>query len=170
MNALRLFDNSAFTDFFDKSESIFTVIVKYIVLAIELIGVCIVVFAVVRAVVGIFKKDAFLRINLAEGLALALEFKMGGELLRTVIAREWSELLILGGVILLRAAMAFLIQWEIRIEKKNGLTIRGMNRAPDENPEGEEPLIKKPGFLKGRPKNEAPDAGKRGGNSKETED
>ena len=45
---------------------------------------------------------------------------MGGELLRTVIVREWNELLILGAIILLRAALAFLIQWEIKIERKNG--------------------------------------------------
>ena len=116
---------------FEKTEGIFTIIVKYLVLVIELIGVCIVIFAIARATVGLFKKDAFLRLNLAEGLALALEFKMGGELLRTVIAREWSELLILGAVILLRAAMTFLIQWEIRVEKKNGLTIHGLDREEE---------------------------------------
>ena len=33
--------------------------------------------------------------------------------------REWEELLILGAVILLRAALTLLIQWEIKIEKKN---------------------------------------------------
>ena len=59
------------------------------------------------------------RLELAEGIALALEFKMGGELLRTVVVREWNELLILGSVILLRAALTFLIQWEIKNERKN---------------------------------------------------
>ena len=43
---------------------------------------------------------------------------MGGELLRTVVVRQWSELLILGAVILLRAALTFLIHWEIKNEKK----------------------------------------------------
>ena len=52
---------------------------------------------------------------------MALEFKMGGELLRTVIVREWNELLILGAIILLRAALTFLIQWEIKIERKSGI-------------------------------------------------
>jgi uncharacterized membrane protein len=63
-----------------------------------------------------------MRLELAEGIALALEFKMGGELLRTVIVRDWTELLILGAVIALRAALTFLIQWEIRLEKKNVFT------------------------------------------------
>jgi len=54
---------------------------------------------------------------LAQGIALALEFKLGGEVLRTVIVREWNELLILGGIILLRGALTFLIHWEIKNEE-----------------------------------------------------
>ena len=36
-----------------------------------------------------------------------------------VIVREWSEILILGAIILLCAGMTFLLQWEISLEKKN---------------------------------------------------
>ena len=56
--------------------------------------------------------------NLAQGIALALEFKMGGEVLRTVVVREWSELGILGAIIVLRAMLTFLIHWEIKNEKR----------------------------------------------------
>ena len=93
-------------------KSVFDYIVEYAILAIEFIGVVVLCYAVVRAIVGMFRE-------LAEGIALALEFKMGGELLRTVVVREWNELLILGSVILLRAALTFLIQWEIKNERKN---------------------------------------------------
>jgi uncharacterized membrane protein len=58
------------------------------------------------------------RLVLAQGIALALEFKLGGEVLRTVIVREWSELLILGAIIALRAALTFLSHWEIHNEEK----------------------------------------------------
>lgn len=54
---------------------------------------------------------------LAQGIALSLEFKLGGEVLRTVIVREWSELAILGAVIVLRGALTFLIHWEIKTEE-----------------------------------------------------
>ena len=47
-----------------------------------------------------------------------LEFKMGGEVLRTVVVREWSELGILGAIIVLRAMLTFLIHWEIKNEKR----------------------------------------------------
>ena len=70
--------------------------------------------------IGLIKRQPHTRLKLAEGIALSLEFKMGGELLRTVIVREWNELLILGAIILLRAALTFLIQWEIKIERKSG--------------------------------------------------
>ena len=102
-------------------ESSFNWIVEYSILLIEFVGVAVLLAAIVRAVIGLFAKKDSVRLNLAEGIALALEFKMGGELLRTVVVREWSELLILGAIILLRAALTFLIHWEIGLEKKNKL-------------------------------------------------
>lgn len=101
-------------------EKYFDLVIRYIVLGIELIGTIVLVYAIISAVVGLFKRQQHVRLKLAEGIALALEFKIGGELLRTVVVREWSELLILGAIILLRAALTFLIQWEIKIERKNG--------------------------------------------------
>ena len=102
---------------YETIEAIFRQIIQYGVLLIELIGVAVLRWAVFRAVYKLIRRKDDLRLELAEGIALALEFKMGGELLRTVIVREWSELLILGSVILLRAALTFLIQWEIRVER-----------------------------------------------------
>ena len=97
---------------------IFDAMIQYAVLLIELIGVGVILFSVGRAVYGLFRRDPRTRLQLAEGIALALEFKLGAELLRTLTVRDWNELLILGAVIILRAAMTFLIQWEIRIERK----------------------------------------------------
>jgi uncharacterized membrane protein len=91
-------------------------------LFIELIGVGVLLWSIIRALISLFCHKKKMRLELAEGIALALEFKMGGELLRTVIVRDWTELLILGAVIALRAALTFLIQWEIRLEKKNVFT------------------------------------------------
>lgn len=104
---------------YHKILTVFDSLVEYAVLLIELVGVAIILFAATRAVIDLFKKNPRVRLELAEGIALALEFKLGAELLRTLTVREWEELLILGAVILLRAAMTFLIQWEIRIEKKS---------------------------------------------------
>ena len=107
-------------NFYNLVEEYFDIFIKYIVLLIELIGTIILIYAVVSAIIGLFKHHKHVRLKLAEGIALALEFKIGGELLRTVIVRDWEELLILGAIILLRAALTFLIQWEIKIERKSG--------------------------------------------------
>lgn len=104
---------------YDQILAVFDTVVEYAVLLIELIGVGVILFAVGRALYDLFRRNRLVRLSLAEGIALALEFKLGAELLRTLTVREWNELLILGAVILLRAAMTFLIQWEIRLEKKS---------------------------------------------------
>lgn len=106
---------------FDVISEYFDIIVDYLILMVECIGIVVLIYAVIAAVVRLIKREPRVRLRLAEGIALSLEFKMGGELLRTVIAREWNELLILGAIILLRGALTFLIQWEIRIERKDDI-------------------------------------------------
>ena len=48
---------------------------------------------------------------------MALQFKLGGEILRTVVIREVSEILLVGGIIVLRIALTILIHWEIKNSK-----------------------------------------------------
>ena len=84
----------------------------------EVIGICILIITAVKCFIQYFRKDEHIRLALADGIALALEFKLGGEVLRTVIVREWTELLILGAIIALRGALTLLIHWEISVEEK----------------------------------------------------
>ena len=100
-------------------EKYFVLIIEYLILIIECIGVGVLVVTIISGIIEAIRHKDHMRLNLVEGIALAIEFKMGGELLRTVIVREWSEILILGAIILLRAGMTFLLQWEISLEKKN---------------------------------------------------
>ena len=81
---------------------------------LEFFGIVVLVTSAVRSFVRWARRDRKnIRLDLAQGIALALEFKMGGEVLRTVVVREWSELGILGAIIVLRAMLTFLIHWEI---------------------------------------------------------
>lgn len=98
-------------------ETHFHTLIGFLVLITEVIGVAILVFATVRALYELFRHKGAVKLDLAEGIGLALEFKMVGELLRTVIVRELEELAILGIVIVLRAAIAFLVHWEIKNER-----------------------------------------------------
>ena len=135
-------------------EQYFDLFIKYIVLLIEFVGTIVLIYAIVTAIIGLFKRQKHVRLKLAEGIALALEFKIGGELLRTVIVRNWEELLILGAIILLRAALTFLIQWEIKIERKSG------NLTDEQMHDIKTPLTVDFEQKKKRPKNN-PDEGKK---------
>lgn len=84
---------------------------------VEISGIAVLLITAVQSIICYFKKDPHVRLKLAEGIALSLEFKLGGEVLRTVLARDWNELSILGAIILLRAALTLLLHWEIRNEK-----------------------------------------------------
>lgn len=105
--------------FYHTIVKVFEYIIQYSTLLLECVGVAVLLFTAVKAVVMLFKRKDNVRLTLAEGIALSLEFKLGGELLRTVMVESWEELLTIGGIIILRAAMTFLIQWEIRIEKRD---------------------------------------------------
>ena len=85
---------------------------------VELAGIMVLLITAVQGVIQYFRHDSSVRLKLVEGIALALEFKLGGEVLRTVLARDWNELAILGAVIALRGALTVLLHWEIKNEKR----------------------------------------------------
>ena len=99
-------------------EQYFEIIIQWAILLCEFIGVLMIVLTAVRGVIAWIRKNERARLIAAEGIAIALTFKMGGEVLRTVIVRDWQELLILGAVVLLRVVMAFIIHFEIRSERQ----------------------------------------------------
>lgn len=98
-------------------EEIFKLIVQCGILLMECAGVATLMFTTVKSIWYCIRRDPHVRLILAKGIALALEFKLGGEVLRTVIVREWSEMAILGAIIVLRGALTFLIHWEIKNEE-----------------------------------------------------
>ena len=59
------------------------------------------------------------KFQLANGLALSLEFKMAAEILKTVLIRDLQELMVLGAVIVLRALLSVLIHFEMRGSEKH---------------------------------------------------
>lgn len=89
---------------------------------LELVGIIIIIIGSVRALIKLFgclikKQPLHIVIDLGKALALALEFKMGAEIIKTVIIHNLEELAILGVVIIIRALLSFIIHWEIRSEE-----------------------------------------------------
>ena len=60
-------------------------IVDLAILLFEYIGVGIIIFAGVRGIIHYIKRDPNTKLLLAKGLAMGLEFKLGSEILRTVV-------------------------------------------------------------------------------------
>lgn len=103
--------------FIHNFEAVLTFLVEFCTILLELFGVVILISTAVKCFIQWIHHDSKIRLDLAQGIALSLEFKMGSEVLRTVIVRDWSELGILGAVILLRGLLTFLIHWEIKHEE-----------------------------------------------------
>ncbi|MBQ3601443.1 MAG: DUF1622 domain-containing protein [Lachnospiraceae bacterium] len=99
-------------------ELILMYIVELGTILLELFGIFVLISTGITSFVRWFRRDVKLRLYLAQGIAISLEFKMGSEVLRTVVVRDWEELGILGAVILLRGLLTFLIHWEIKHEEK----------------------------------------------------
>lgn len=87
------------------------------ILLFEYIGVGVITFAGIQGIVNYVRKSPNTRLILARGLAMGLEFKLGSEILRTVIIRNIEEIFIVAGIILLRAVLTILIHWEIKNEQ-----------------------------------------------------
>lgn len=96
----------------------FETMVRFFILLIELAGIAVIVISMVRGFIGFVRGDESIRVQLAQGIMLGLEFKIGSEVLRSVIVSGWSELGTLGAVILLRSLLTLLLHWEIDVEEK----------------------------------------------------
>ena len=107
---------ATFLEFIELSS---TYVVEFCTVLLELFGVIVLVYTAIKGFISWIRHESSLRLDLAQGIALSLEFKMGSEVLRTVVVREWAELGILGAIILLRGLLTFLIHWEIKNEEKS---------------------------------------------------
>lgn len=104
----------------------------------EYIGVGVITFAGIQGFVNYVRKAPDTRLMLAKGLAMGLEFKLGSEILRTVIVRNLEEIYIVAGIIALRAILTFLIHWEIKNEENDELVRKSTVEEADSGKAAEE--------------------------------
>jgi len=108
-------------------------IIPYIAGTLEVIGVLVVVISALRAILKLlnvkldFSKEE-IKIKFSMGLALALEFKLGAEIIKTVVVKSLDEFYILAAVTILRMIIGFVIHSEVKSEKK----IEEMNKEIEE--------------------------------------
>ena len=99
------------------------IVLPYLISLFEIVGIIVLCWSVFHSLwqclQNVFKKkDYDTQINLAKGLAMALEFKMAAEILKTVLIQSMEEIYMLGAVILLRSLLSLLIHYEIHLEHK----------------------------------------------------
>ena len=113
-------------------EKIIFDILYYVIWAIELVGIGVIVVGTFYALIKLFfnkykivrskasnENGGSAKLVLANYLALGLEFLLAAEILRTITTnRELAEIIVLGAIIILRAAMSLLIYWELSYEEK----------------------------------------------------
>ena len=118
-------------------ENIVKIMAQYAIVLFEIVGVIIIALSGIQGVYNYVRRDPLTRLKLAKGMAMGLEFKLGSEILRTVLVRELSEIMIVGAIILLRAALTFLIHWEIKNEEAETEANMSVHHDP-ETPEAKD--------------------------------
>ena len=79
------------SEFLSNIELFLTYVVEFCTILLELFGITVLVFTSIKCFIQWIRHDSSLRLDLAQGISLSLEFKMGSEVLRTVVVREWAE-------------------------------------------------------------------------------
>lgn len=93
-------------------------ILQLAIILFEYVGVAVIICAGFRGIYDYVRRSRSTKLQLAKGLAMGLEFKLGSEILRTVLVRSLEEIVIVGAIIALRAVLTLLIHWEIKNETK----------------------------------------------------
>ena len=110
-------DPMFFSTLYEQLHEGLVTLVNLSVVLLEFIGVGVIVVAALQGILNYIRRDPLTRLKLAKGMAMGLEFKLGSEILRTVVVREFTEIGLVAAIIVLRVALTFLIHWEIKTEE-----------------------------------------------------
>lgn len=100
-------------------ENLIHFIVPICIHALEFVGIFIIIVSAIQTFV-LYIKNGFdpdkhmIKIKFAQSIALALEFKLASEILKTVVVRGVEELYELGAIIAIRVILTLVIHWEIK--------------------------------------------------------
>ena len=105
---------------FETIEEVFQTVVRYGILALEAVGAIIILFFSVKSFLLLLRgSTAKSRMALTEGITSGLSFLLGSEVLRTIIAPDWTDIGMTCAILLMRAGVTVLVRWENKEEKEN---------------------------------------------------
>jgi uncharacterized membrane protein len=110
----------------DSVEGTIIVLVQWLKLGIESMGVALVAIGVCAAVLQFVRAMATrqttdfsrIRLTLARYLALALEFELGADILGTAVSPNWDQIGKLAAVAVIRTGLNYFLSMEMKHEKK----------------------------------------------------
>ena len=81
---------------------------------LNLAGLAIIVISAVQCLVRYFGAIDELRLEFSRRIALGLEFLLAGEILHTITAEDYHDLIVLGAIVVFR----FILTWEVGKEER----------------------------------------------------
>ena len=110
---------------------------RFIILGFETFGIFMMLVVGLQGFYNLCQRDPETGLKLSEGLGLALQFLMGGEILRTIIVQDMTEIFHVGGIVVLRVALTLLTHWELK-NQRSELQNEEMKNDMEEEREREE--------------------------------
>ena len=104
-------------------EELFNKYLPILIHLFELMGILILTLGVFTAFYHyiqkrFFKKDVNIKYEFADVMITTLDFKLAAEILKTFTIKSMDELVILASVFIIRIIMTFVLEKEMKIEKK----------------------------------------------------
>ena len=104
-------------------EKFFTSVIEFLIPLVEMSSVVVIVLEVARTtgqyVLKFFKRTpievSHLRYRLGRSLVMGLEFQVAADILRTALAPEWNDVLLLVVMIAIRSILNLLLEHELRL-------------------------------------------------------
>ncbi len=125
------------------------IFVEYLTILLEFFGAVIIIVGAVIIFVRFIQlpyhePSTSIRLRLERTLALALEFYLAAEILKTVTIHDPSDLITLGVIVVLRSVMALMIHWEmghdmhvLDVEKQFERNVQFSKHSPEETNSGD---------------------------------
>lgn len=111
-------------------EELFKQLTIYIAQGVELLSAIVIALAVLQSSVQAFalylhlppqRPKEEIRLNLGKWLALALEFTVAADILRTAVAPSWDDIGKLAAIITLRTALNYFLEKEVERAEEKGV-------------------------------------------------
>jgi uncharacterized membrane protein len=105
---------------FHQFETVLNNIMLVVVVMLEIFGAIVVFYG---SALSFFRfihshmEGRQIRLTFSRYLVFGLEFKLAGEIIRTVVVRSFEEVAILAAIIVLRATLNFIVHWEMKQEE-----------------------------------------------------